>query len=596
MTGLLAPFFVLAALVCGAFPLSARAGEHDPLADLGRAVAAGEVPAALEAMEALIPSRPAGTAEAISEAFESDNAWIRRGAVRSLAILGEGGVDIFLRAMEDQDALVRLDACRLAPRFADGADARREVRDALISRIYDDERRGVRAAAAEALGIVRDEGSAFALEAALKDREPGVRCAALAGLGRVAGDGAFAALASALESDGDQRARAAAAGALGELAIGKAAGPLARALKDVSGLVRAAAAEALGRVGTPEAVEALDGALALFDEDLHVAAAHALGFIGTEPARKVLRRTLFHPSNAARRGAAESLGYLGDAASLELLARLTEDFDPGIRTAAVVALGGLADPRAGPVVRRCFEDRIPEVRARAAEAAGRLADTASIPAIVGLTRPVFSEGERVAAAAAIGVLGDAGAVDLLAGLLDDSSEPTRRAAAAAMGRLGIGGDRLLAREASFAGDARVEFLGALATTRTPAAKAFFKADIRRHAEGSAGRFACEVGLFLLGEDELRESVVAGAVGRRDGANATLAIIALVLAGAPEAERAATAAIRARAAGLRESAALALGVARPAWAGPLLREAAKDLDLGVALRARVGLRWLESARR
>jgi HEAT repeat protein len=245
---------------------------------------------------------------------------------------------------------------------------------------------------------------------------------------------------------------------------------------------------------------------------------------------------------------------------------------------------------------------VPEVRACAAEAAGRLADTGSIGELVGLTRPVFSDGERVAAAAALGYLGETTVAPVLTGLLDDPSEPVRRAAAAAVGRLGAVSDEgealgreLLANEASFAGDARVEFLGALAATRTPSAKPFFDGELRRHAEGTSGSFACEVGLYLLGDAARRRVVLEGAVGGRRGANPTLAILALVLSGDTDAERAATAAIRARSSALRESAALALGLAGPAWAEPLLRQAARDPDRGVALRARVGTRWLELRR-
>jgi hypothetical protein len=194
---------------------------------------------------------------------------------------------------------------------------------------------------------------------------------------------------------------------------------------------------------------------------------------------------------------------------------------------------------------------------------------------------------------------DPAAARPLAELLGDPSEPVRRAAAAALGRLGVGGHDLLAYEASFAGDARVEFLGALAVTRLADAKPFFEKEIRRHPGGSPGRFACEVGLFLLGpaegepgeEGKRRRLVIEAALGRIEGANPTLALIALVLAGDPESEKIARAAIRARSSALRESVALALGAARPDWAGPLLREAAEDRDPRVALRARVGLTWL-----
>ena len=77
---------------------------------------------------------------------------------------------------------------------------------------------------------------------------------------------------------------------------------------------------------------------------------------------------------------------------------------------------------------------------------------------------------------------------------------------------------------------------------------------------------------------------------------TVAMIALILARDPQGEESVRAALRSRNPAMRESAAFALGVARPDWAGPLLREAVKDGHPGVALRARVGLRWIAARKR
>ena len=586
--------FLLAATIVGA-PAEAGAppsGGDEWRKALGAAVKSRDVANTTRIIDAALMRRLPGAEEEFARAFASQNPWIRRAALRAVVALGgTRTVETLVQALGDPNPLVRLDATTLAGRLPPETQGANRLVDALLGGLAD-ERRGIRERAALALGRLKSPTAYYGLSsAATNDRDSSVRAAAVEALGRVGGEGTPFTVREALERDEDDRVRAMACIALGILRPPFAVEALTRSLKDISGRTRAAAAEGLALVGSPEAVKTLVDSLALPDDDLRMAATRSLGRVGGAPALEALRKLLAHDQPAVRREAAQILGQRADAASLETLARMTRDGDDGVRAAAVEALGRITDPRAAAVVRNAFTDRTPEVRARAAEATARLGDIGGIPELVALLQPKFSEGERVAAAAALGFIGDERVGQSLVGLLDDESEPVRRAAASALSRLGLHSRELIARQDRYTGAARIEFLGGLAVARAPAARKLFEQELAREGVSGSIRYACEVGLYLLGDRSHREAVLAGGRGERRGVNPTLAMVALILARDPQGEEAVRAALRSRNPTMRESAAFALGVARPDWAAPLLTEAAKDAHPGVALRARVGLRWI-----
>jgi len=583
----------LAALVALGFASAAASAEGDSRqAALAKALKLGDTAAAFGAMEGLALGGGAIAEAALADAFGSTNVWLRRGALRSLGAMGGAkAVEICVRALSDPDALVRLDACAVAARLG-GGEFKTTIIPALATRLRD-RRVGVRAEAATALGMLRDARAVNALDAAARhDEEPRVRSAAVEALGRIGGAVAALTARDLIERDDDDRVRQGAAHALSWIAPEFAAEVLAKSLLDLSGRVRVGAAGALGTLGTPQAVNALSDALKLDDDDVRSEAVRSLGRVGSKQARDVLREALDHPSVAVRQAAAETLGHLADFASLERLMRSVGDRVPAVRAAAVEALGRLADPRAAEVIRGAFTDRSAEVRARAAEAAGRIGDLQSMSALVSLARPVFSEGERVAAISAIGFLGDVRAGQLIEMLLADKSEHVRRASASALAHLGVGGPAMIELTDAFSGKIRLDYLGALALLREQKARALFRQEREKASPNGSMRFACEVGLYLLGEKTSREYVFAGARGAVDGANPGLALTALMMGGDPEARQLTSQILKAGNPSLRESAALALGIARPAWAGPLLAEAASDPDASVALRGRVAKRWFQ----
>jgi HEAT repeat protein len=563
----------------------------------GRALESRDVALATRMIDAVLARKLPGAEEEFARAFASQNPWIRRAGLRGVAALGgTRTVETLVQALGDPNPLVRLDATTLAGRLPPEAQGVNRLVDALLGGLAD-ERRGIRQRSAASLGRLKSPTAYYGLSsAATNDRDASVRVAAVEALGRVGGEGAPHTVREALERDEDDRVRATACVSLGVLRPPFAVEALKRSLKDISGRTRAAAAEGLALVGSPEAVKTLVDSLALPDDDLRVAATRSLGRVGGEPALEALRKLLEHDQPAVRREAVQILGQRADTASLGTLGRMTRDGNDDVRAAAVEALGRIADPRAVAVVRGAFSDRAPEVRARAAEATARLGDVGGVPELVALLQPKFTDGERVAAAAALGFVGDERVGQSLVGLLDDESEPVRRAAASALSRLGLHTQELIARQGRYTGAARIEFLGGLAVARVPAARKLFEQELARKDVVEPMRYSCEVGLYLLGDRSRRDAVLAGARGEIRSVNPTLGMIALILARDPKAEETVRAGLRSRNPSMRESAAFALGVARPEWAAPLLAEAARDPHPGVALRARVGLRWIAARKR
>jgi len=154
------------------------------------------------------------------------------------------------------------------------------------------------------------------------------------------------------------RVRAAAAYALGALRDRAVSPALVRALQDNDLNVRFAAAVALGRVHDPATVGALVAACRDKDDDVRAYAALALGDTvgamdagapGREAARAQARRALLERLDQdlfpkVRGFAAMALSKLRDPATLHpLLARLRAEDDPKALAAAVFALGALGD-------------------------------------------------------------------------------------------------------------------------------------------------------------------------------------------------------------------------------------------------------------
>jgi HEAT repeat protein len=165
---------------------------------------------------------------------------------------------------------------------------------------------------------------------AVNDEERGIRLAAIEALGEIGDPRAVEPLIASLQ-DGSWGVRSSAATALGAIGDGRAVKPLSSLIKDSKKVVRKAAAEALAKIGPladPEslawylvALEQWDRAVSLGEvavEPLVVAlgngevdAARALGEIGSVRATEPLVSVLKDRDNWLRQAAARSLEQIG---------------------------------------------------------------------------------------------------------------------------------------------------------------------------------------------------------------------------------------------------------------------------------------------
>jgi HEAT repeat protein len=145
-------------------------------------------------------------------------------------------------------------------------------------------------------------------------------------------------------NDGDSGVRAAAANALGMIKHERAIEPLMARLNDSDSDVQAAAANALGAIGSDRATEALIARLNDDNSSVRAAAANALGDIRDDRATEALiARLNDDPESGVRAAAANALGAIrGDPATHALIARLNDD-DSHVRGIVLQSLAGPLD-------------------------------------------------------------------------------------------------------------------------------------------------------------------------------------------------------------------------------------------------------------
>ena len=135
--------------------------------------------------------------------------------------------------------------------------------------------------------------------------------------------------------------RAAAAEALGALRDRRALEPLLEASKDPAANVQLAAIRALGRLGDQKAQTTLLPLLQTPAEEVLIAAAEALGLLRIDRAIKPLIKLLDDEHPRVRAAAAEALGHLGDVRAIDALRQRLSDKDGWAQAAAATALRAL---------------------------------------------------------------------------------------------------------------------------------------------------------------------------------------------------------------------------------------------------------------
>ncbi|MDK2990626.1 MAG: hypothetical protein PWR16_2155 [Methanoculleus sp.] len=222
----------------------------------------------------------------------------------------------------------------------------------------------IREAAVAVLQGMGKEGVGYLIEA-LSDPYYGVRIAAAEGLGELRDKGAVGALTRTLH-DAREDVRIAAAHALGRIGDRRAIGPLIRLFADRYHGVRVVAADAIVEFGR-DALRPLEEALSDPVPVVRMTAAKAIGLIGATESIPVLIEHLGDAAPEVRWSVARALGDFGSLA-IEPLALVLEKGRKEMRLAAIDALWEMLDKRAGDVLRSALEDEDEDVRAKAAAA------------------------------------------------------------------------------------------------------------------------------------------------------------------------------------------------------------------------------------
>jgi HEAT repeat protein len=442
----------------------------------------------------------------VATALAHGEAAVRAAAASILGVIdAEESLDALLASVEDTSPTVRENAI-----YALGRLQRRKATPVLIQRLRDAaEWNRVRAAAAWALGSIRDRAAAEALSEALDDPNGGVRSAAATALGRlraVAARGALVRIASDYTEPDD--VRVAAVGALGEIGGEEADNVLRALLAQDIGDVRVAVVNALGAMESQAAAASLVAVL----EDrgagltLRQAAATALGAIGDARAAPAIVARLMDPTERrigfvgadehnpfwqALNLAAANFRLPADALAM-LEARLHDPWESiHVRRRVPYSMGSVDTPLGAPALVKALDIGDNELSAAAIRAMGRTGDRSLAQRLTDLVRAGPSVEQRREAATALGYLGDpAGIAPLREVLAAGVDQSIRRNAAAALGRLRAG-DALAAQlaDASTPASVRVAVLNALGDMGAAARSALTAVDAQRDDEHGGVAFA-----------------------------------------------------------------------------------------------------------
>ncbi|HLX71043.1 MAG TPA: HEAT repeat domain-containing protein [Verrucomicrobiae bacterium] len=314
----------------------------------------------LHAVARLAETEGADSFEGLSKAAADDDSRVREAALIALGGAGDQRATVlYLGAMRDRDPKVRQAAVGYL--HDDGSE---KTHDAVCSALRDSDP-VVRALAARFLqrSAWRPKDSDDEICLAVAHGEF-VRAASL-------GVGAIAPLERVLEGGGFSQ-QAAAAEALGTIRDERVLPPLRRAAKSSDHVVCLAAIGALANAGGPEVLNDLVPLFKHADHRIRAAAIETAGRFDCRNYVEVLRRSLRDSRWEVRCAATDALGKVKGASTADVLAPLLKDQSPEVRTAAAAGLGNLGDSRMIEVLVPVLIDAEAPVRSAVAAALTRI--------------------------------------------------------------------------------------------------------------------------------------------------------------------------------------------------------------------------------
>ncbi len=432
-----------------------------------------------EVIGALIKDGNAATAQFALDALKTANdEWTRWALVHVLGSTAKKlAVDAMVAELNHSSYVIR----KRATKSLGGFRERRTVEPLIAMLTNGDEMKSIRAAAADSLGVLKDESAATPLLAALEDENAEVRLQAAAALGKIRDAKAVPKLSTMVENSLEtDEVRATAAAALGNIGDKTAEAVLMKALDIRVGNIANNAIVALGQLKSEAALPKLIAILedkrvpldastdALAKASARTKAAIALGEIGGELAAEAIGKRLIDDTEyivalqdevERRTVGNDSLkrnwnweGYVNAAKKLELPAfvapkmavRAADEWESHqVQNAAMVALGKCSGPELTDVSQ--FKQRLtdPDVDIRKATALsiGQAGIAVLTPDLIQIMTGQ-SEAEkdvRRAATQALGEFADIETTDVLIKVMnnDENHVEIRRDASRALGKIGI---------------------------------------------------------------------------------------------------------------------------------------------------------------
>jgi HEAT repeat protein len=323
-------------------------------------------------------------------------------------------------------------------------EGRHDLASELIQRAAADSEPSLRAAALDALRVLRLQQALPAALTGAIDPDSQVRATAIRLAGTLGGAETLE-VARAHTADPDPGVRAAAAAALGAMKAHAALDDLARLMDDPASAVRQAAVLAVAEARLRQLVPAVIELLGDREEEVRAAAARSIAILGDRAAVPGLLRAYPAAPPNLREGIAAAVSRLEPGAMAGLIDDLIERDDTSGKLSVAHLLGRMRQPEALELLGRLSQDPDPEVRAAALEALGR-SPRFREPAAALLADAVaagLEDTDRSVRAAAVDLCGriclpDQGArlVELLQA---DTSPLVRERAAIAVGLLQVSG-------------------------------------------------------------------------------------------------------------------------------------------------------------